>query len=347
LHILCDLNGGGAERLVFDLCRFAPSDVVPHVATLFAGGDLAPHFETAGISVRCAGRKHRRPSIAPLFRLAQWAREVDVVHTHLWAGDTWGRVAGLIANRPVLTTEHNTRGDTLWRQDIWLKMAPLSKSIACVSQAASEVAIDLGVPADKVCVVPNGIDLSRFHATQPRPGFGGRALAIGRLVPQKGFDLLIAAMKSCPPLTLDIVGDGPERERLLQLAKPLAGRVVIHGWTADVQAWFRNADMVIVPSRWEGFGLVAIEAMASGVPVIAAGVPGLSQVVADAGLQVKPLDMASLIAAMNRLASEPALRMQLSTFGRSRVQEFGIQKTVEAYRNLYGALTEARPSSRF
>jgi glycosyltransferase involved in cell wall biosynthesis len=274
-----------------------------------------------------------RPGGRAVGRLARWAAQADVVHTHLWAGDTWGRPAAWLGGcQAVITTEHNTQADSPLRSRIWTAMAPLSHRIVCVSQAASQIVRDSGVSPHRLTVIENGVDLSRF-SPPPRPGSG--LLAVGRLTDQKGFDILLQALRLLQeaPTSTTILGEGEERPRLEALAEGLPVR--LPGWTSDIRPALREAAVLVIPSRWEGFGLVAVEAMASGVPVIASRVDGLVEVVSDAGILVEPEEPVALSAAIRRLLSDPDLLEDLRQRGLKRAPRFSIQRTVEHYEALY------------
>ncbi len=328
LHVLCDLSPGGAERLVLELCRRRAPDIDVRVATVQGLGPLEDAYRAAGIPLVMGGRPRGHLGVRALARLAAAMDDVDVVHTHLFAGDTWGRVAALLRRRggrrpAVLTTEHNVNRDETWQRSVKRALAPVSDTIVCVSEAAAAYTRDVeGIGG--VRVITNGIDLARFGPH--RGGDGTRVLAIGRRVPQKGFDVLVDALPE--GLTLDIAGEGPwttdhPRVRLL-------------GRREDVPALLAAADIVAVPSRWEGFGLAAAEALAAGAAVVASDVDGLREVVGDAGLLVPPDDPVSLATALSRLAGDADLRRELGVRGRRRAAErFDIYDTVRHYEILY------------
>lgn len=175
------------------------------------------------------------------------------------------------------------------------------------------------LPAEIVRVVPNGIDLARFPlgTLDPRPR---RVAFAGQLIPEKGVDVLIEAMRLLADASVEcvIAGEGAERERLEQNAPAgvrFAGRV------ADVAELFREAAVVVVPSVWaEAFGLVAIEAMASGAAVIASDAGALPEVVGDAGVIVPRGNAAALAEAIRGLLADEAGRRRLAVRGRERVE---------------------------
>ncbi|MEL6343175.1 MAG: glycosyltransferase [Myxococcota bacterium] len=333
LNVLCDLSGGGAERMVLHLCRFAHHPV--RVVTIQGGGELSGDFAYAGVSVRCARRIRRHPGGRALMRLARWSAEADLIHTHLWDGDFFGRIAGALVGRPVVTTEHNTRPDSSLRGVVTAAMAPLSEAVVFVSEAAARAAV---MPARRKRVIENGIDLTRFQPGPLRSGPMRRLLAVGRLAPQKGFDVLLRALHGVPDLSLTILGEGEQRPLLQALADPLGDRVRMPGWVADIRPFLADADLVVIPSRWEGFGLIAVEAMASGRPVLASGVDGLVEVIGDAGMLVPPSDPGALAAALLDLKQDRPAREEMRRRGLAQAERFDIRRTADRYAALYRSI---------
>lgn len=347
VHVLCDLSGGGAERLVLDLCRRI-SDVEQSVLAVHAGGELEPAFRAAGVPVACVGRRRKRLGGRALLEISTAFRGADIVHTHLWAGDTWGRLAALAhPTTPVVTTEHNVRGEAgWWRAGVDRLLLRRTTHFVAVSEAAVCALEQRGVAPPRISQIDNGIDLARFPARPPMPEPEDgqyEVLAVGRLVPQKGFDLLVQAVAGLP-VSLTIVGDGPDRDALRRQA--LAEGVALHlpGWETD--PWCRPAHLAVIPSRWEGFGLVAIEALASGLPVLVSDAAPLPRLVGAAGA-VAPRDSAEgLRAVLVGLLSEGRRRRALAAAAPARSCAFSIETTASRYRELYARLLageRARP----
>jgi len=203
-----------------------------------------------------------------------------------------------------------------------------------------------------ITVVPQtGIDPDDFrpaddHRTSRRPFTVGYA---GRLVPEKGVDLLVRAVAALPgDAVLEIVGAGPEHDALLGLARDcgLGARVAIRPWlaSADMPQWYRSIDVLVLPSRtrpnWtEQFGRVLVEAMASGVPVIGSATGEIPDVIADGGLIVEEDDLDGMKEALLRLARDPELRRALGDRGRRRVLDHYTHariaaETVAVYRSV-------------
>lgn len=305
--------------MVLELCKRRANDITTEVVTVMDFGPLEADFRTHG-ALHSAGRRPKHLGLRAIGKLVSHVRAADVVHTHLFAGDTWGRIAALIARHPVVvTTEHNIDRDETWQRPVRRLLRGTATTVA-VSEAVARACT-----ARDVRVIPNGVDLTRFSA--PHRG-GAGLLAIGRLVPQKGFDVLAKALPD--GARLRIVGEGPER-----FAHPT---IEFLGRREDVPELLRDADALVVPSRWEGFGLAALEGMAAGTPVIAANVDGLSEVVADAGVLVAPNDVAALRVALDLVLTDPNKRRELSARGRARAALFPIEQTVHRYESLYRSL---------
>lgn len=319
LHVLDALAPGGAERMVLELCRRRARDVEVAVAGVMGLGPLEAAFRAVA-EVHDLGRPRKSLGLGAIARLIPLVGGVDIVHTHLFAGDTWGRVAAVLARHPaVVTTEHNVDREEPWRRLVRRALSPLATTVA-VSEAVARSST-----ARDVRVIPNGVDLTRFSGIH-RGGAG--ILALGRREPQKGFDVLLAALP--PGARVRIAGEGP--------FAPPHPQVEWLGLRDDVPALLAEADVLAVPSRWEGFGLAALEGMAAGVPVVASAVDGLRELVGDAGILVPPDDAAALRGALTRVLGEPGLAGELGRRGRERARAWSIDVMVARYDALYRRL---------
>lgn len=194
-------------------------------------------------------------------------------------------------------------------------------------------------------VLPLGVDVERFAPAPDRPAAPELRIGyVGRLEEHKGVHVLIEAVRAVPRATLEIVGDGPHRPVLDDLIGRwgLAGRVRISGFAAHgaLPERYRTFDVVVVPSlersNWiEQFGRVAVEAMASGVPVVATATGSLPEVVGDAGLLVPPEDPMALAAAIERLSADPSLRDELGRRGREASARFSWSRVAADHVALY------------
>lgn len=209
-------------------------------------------------------------------------------------------------------------------------------------------------------VIPYGVDLDYFaqvddgEVARIRAAAGPRiVLAVGRLVSYKGFEYLIRAMAEVEA-RLILVGDGPLRESLLAEARRrgVDGKVLfVHG-AEDLRPYYRAADVLVLPSitRAEAFGIVQLEAMACGKPVVNtildSGVVFVS-VSGQTGLGVPPRDSAALAGAINRLLNDAGLRVRLGAAARERVErEFTVELMAQRTLALYERIMSAQPGER-
>ncbi|MCO5171560.1 MAG: glycosyltransferase family 4 protein [Planctomycetes bacterium] len=229
---------------------------------------------------------------------------------------------------------------------------------AALRQAARLVAISdaiaaearglVGVPAERIVRIPNGVDLEAFKPAAPQ---GERVVFLGRLAREKRVDVLLDAFarvaRERPAATLDLAGDGPERAALEARAARLGlgGRARFLGVVDDPAALLRGAAALALPSASEGLSNALLEAMASGVAVLATRIPGTDEVVRDGeeGLLVAPDDPAALGAALGRLLGDPALARRLGAAGRRRAEEaFDLEAVAERHALLFEGLKRER-----
>ncbi|HEU0129514.1 MAG TPA: glycosyltransferase, partial [Mycobacteriales bacterium] len=200
-------------------------------------------------------------------------------------------------------------------------------TVVCVSDAERADGVAAGVRARRWDVVPNGVDLARWQPgsrTEARRRLGlpdgPLVVCVGRLSRQKGQDVLLRAWADVPGATLALVGDGPLHDTLAAAAP---SSVLLAGRRDDVADWYAAADVVALPSRWEGLALTALEALACGRPVVASDVTGMREVVDPAGL-VPPDDPAALAAALAELLADPDRRVKLGAAASTRADDFSV-----------------------
>lgn len=177
----------------------------------------------------------------------------------------------------------------------------------------------------------------------PVPHEGVVLGAVGRLDPQKGFDVLLDALAALPDVRLVLVGEGRSRANLEgRAARPdLAGRVTFAGWSEDVRAHLAAVDVVVLPSRSEGFPLTIVEAMLAGLPVVATRVGSVAEAVSEgeSGLLVDADDPGALAGALRTLVEDASLRRKLGARGREiAAAAFTVDHMARAYEALYGEL---------
>lgn len=238
----------------------------------------------------------------------------DVLHAHWWLpGGLCAAPASRLTRTPLLLTLHGSDVHLLRHRPVrWCGSAVLGQAatVAAVSEDLRETLGQVLGPSRQVTVLR--MPVVRMPDPAPAPVSPPlRLLAAGRLSPEKGFDVLLSALRLALAdgldATLELVGSGPEHDRLVRLAAPLGGRVRLRPAESRDQLWRRMdlAHAVVVPSRREGLGLVALEALGRGRPVIASRVGGLPGVVLDEsdGLLVRADDPRALADALRAFAA--------------------------------------------
>ena len=319
--------------------------------------DFAVRLEADGVPVERVrlSRAFDPRAFARILRRARRDRP-DVVHTHLVHADFHGLPAGRLARVPALvSTKH---GFNAFRD----RKAFATADRAVASLADVHVAISAGLA--RYLAESEGFDAATFEVvhygieagSEPPPLPGAPRLAIvGRLIPIKGHDVLLRAVararERLPGLTLEIAGDGELEQELRATAirLGLGDAVTFLGRVAPVDPVLERAEVVVVPSFGEGFGMVALEAMERGRPVIASDVGGLPEIVDEGrtGLLVPPGDVEALARAIAELA-DPARAASMGEAGRARaLAEFSQDRCTERIAALYETALGAGGERRF
>jgi len=247
---------------------------------------------------------------------ARYARDCDLIHANwtLSAAVAWATSA--FHRRPFIATVQGSDIFETRRLAIlkWLNRIALRRCsrILALSQSLADATFALGLPRDRIEIVPNGVDTRRF---QPSPDTREPLiLTVGSLIERKGMKYLIQAMPQilyhCPNYRLVIVGEGPLWSSLSDLAQSLgvADRITITGYQthAQVSDWMRRASLFVLPSVEEGLGVVLLEALATGIPCVATRVGGIPDVITqDVGVLVPPADPAALAVSVSDLLRDP------------------------------------------
>ncbi len=202
-----------------------------------------------------------------------------------------------------------------------------------------------GVPAERVRLVPEGIDLARWQrmlATQPRASDGATILCVARQYPRKHIADLLHALptvrRAVPRARVVVVGDGPEHKALRALADELGLGDAVHFLgslpdEAQVARYYRQADVFCLPSVQEGFGIAFLEAMAAGLPIVATRAAAIPEVVPDtqAGLLIPPGDVAPLATALVALLKSPEQRATYGAFAQGYVEQYDWGRVAEMF----------------
>ncbi|MFJ8467437.1 glycosyltransferase [Streptomyces swartbergensis] len=301
-------------------------------------------------------------------------RAPDLVHSHYWMSGLAALRATRAHGLPLLHTYH-ALGTVKRRHQRHADTSPperipgeievglgCDRVVATCRDEAAELT-RMGIPPHKIGIVPCGVDPDRFTPkgpAAPRGGYPHRLLQLGRLVPRKGAAVAVAALALLPGTELVVVGgppadrldDDPEVRRLRGIARDagVADRVRFTGAVPSeaVPPLLRSADVVVCPADYEPFGIVPLEAMACGVPVVASAVGGQLDTVADPGTGrlVPPRDPEALARAVAGLLADPAAREACGAAGRRRaLSRYGWGQVAAATEAAYCEVLDAEPAA--
>jgi phosphatidyl-myo-inositol alpha-mannosyltransferase len=317
-------------------------------------------------SVRLVGRAVRVPfqgTVAPICFSAHSARLIrsalrsfrpDLVHAHEPFSPSTAMLATLWSRSPVVATFHAFSERSVlysvaapFLRPVWRR---IRVGIAVSEAAATFVAARF---RDSLRVIPNGCDLELFAGGRPREDLppGHRILWVGRLDEQKGFPVAVRAFAALaaefPDLIFVVVGEGRDRGAVSALAPEIRRRALLAGSVPhpDLPGYFAGADAFVAPALGqESFGIVLVEAMAAGVPVVASDIPGYQEVIRRDvdGLLVPPKDPDALARAVRRVLTDPALAARLREGGRARAERFRWDVVIEEIEAAYQDALDVR-----
>ncbi|HEY8106836.1 MAG TPA: glycosyltransferase [Gemmatimonadales bacterium] len=331
VHLIDHLGPGGAQTSLIDVVEARGAGMEPSVWCLSDRVLAESRARLTSARVPCEVIGLGPGDLAGMGRLRRRLMEArpDLLHAYLEASSTFG-VAGALSLGSTAPLVVIQLVNDLYARPLWARLA--GRMLA--GRVAGYVAVSPGVSrsagrayhgrAGHVAVIPPGIDLRRFDRARAdaaaiagfRRGASRVVGTVGRLADQKALHVLLEAtprlLADDPGTRVLIVGDGPRRPALERQARRLGvdGAVVFAGYQTDVVPAYAAMDVFVLPSRYEGFGIVFLEAMALGVPVVGTRVVGSEDAVVDGvtGLLVPHGDAPALAAAVLRLFADAALR---------------------------------------
>ncbi|OGY86192.1 MAG: hypothetical protein A2233_00995 [Candidatus Kerfeldbacteria bacterium RIFOXYA2_FULL_38_24] len=352
IYIIDGLKLGGAERMVFELAtKIDKKEFNSEVIFLTGSKDdyFAVKLAQASIPVKLFLKKSKL-NLGLFLRLRHYLAEAkpDIVHTHLFTSDICGSFSARSAGvKVIISTEHNINVNLNFIYHFLKRRANKNiQTIVAVSQAvANYIKVYDKTASTKIKVIYNGVDLTKFSSKRNHSGLSTNKptmAVVGRLEPQKGHLNLLRALQFVKvPYQLNIFGSGSLKPKILKAIAlyNLKDKVKLQGVAENVTQVYQTSDIVLVPSVFEGFGLSAIEAMASGCVVIAANVDGLKEIIEHQknGLLVNILNPEETARTITTILENANYRQQLSCAAVKRAQQFDIHKTVFAYQKLYSS----------
>ena len=346
LHISRTMDIGGAERIVYQLSSDLKDEFDSvHVAS--TGGLWESELSAKGIQhhkILDIDSKNPLTVLKLLTSIRQIIKknEITIVHTHHRMAAFYIRLLKLVHPKLIhVYTAHNVFKDKLPLYRFALKNA---KSVAVGEAVNKNLKEDVVITDSRV--IYNGVVLKETNdQVDEIISYSGIKLGcIARLSEQKGLTYLIDAMSllTIKDIRLFIVGEGELREELENKVKELnlQDSVIFLGYRKDIVECINSFDFCVLPSVFEGFGLVAIEAFMNSKTLVATDIPGLNEVVTNKnGVLVPAKDPAALASAIDKLATDATLRQELSSQAKKDYEnKFSYPLFLENYRELYREL---------
>lgn len=333
------------------------------------GSSIDPSgLERAGVKLVTLGARSRLQRIAAIPRLVRLARQADVVQCTMWDASLWGRIAAILARRPVVVADHQTdrraqvsaagapRGPWIARHNRLLD--PFTAATVACAESQHEVLTGEGVAAEKIVHIPNGVPIATLEAEAAladRASLGlpesvPLVLQIGVFRKEKNqigaLESFTAVRERVPDAVLVFAGDGEQRAAVERRAEELgAGEwTYFLGTREDVPALLSTADLMILPSLADAMPMTVIEAMALGTPVVASEVGDIPAMLnRRAGVCVPPGDVDALADQIAALLNDERRRQALGEGGREVARAFDSAAMVSSYEAMFEAVSERRP----
>jgi glycosyltransferase involved in cell wall biosynthesis len=349
---------GGAQQVLYLLKALSSSDVT---STLICpvGSAIGKAARERGVAVAEVGyRGDLDWMVMPKIKRLLRQHSIDLVHVHSRRGaDFWGGLAARQVGLPCVISRRVDHHEARW----WatLKYA-LCDHVIAISEGIRAVLLADGVSAEKVSCVRSAVDFERFQTVSDSAGVRARfglpddSVVVGmaaQLIPRKGHDVLLEAVAALkdrwPQLRVLIMGKGPLAASVAQQIEAMGLDEQVHcvGFLNDIETVLPHLDFLVHPARTEGLGVALLQAASAGLAVIASRAGGMPEAVLDeeTGLLIPPGDVPALVAAMERLLSDPALADQYGAAGRRRMaDEFSIEAMAAGNLAVYRRLIDAR-----
>lgn len=341
LHVITSLEVGGAQRLLTDLLPLqAVSENVTLLVYKRVCNDFEKAIEQAGINIICL-KEHNFYNPKVVLKLRKIFKDYDIVHAHLFPTIYWASLAARGLNTKLIYTEHSTFNS---RRNKWY-FKPIErfmykrydKIISISRQTQDALTMWLGEHDERFIIIENGVDTKKFSSIKT-PVIPESLIMVSRFATSKDQETVIKAMKYIDKkATLRFVGDGENRIHCEKLTEELglADRIQFLGARSDIAELISSAYIGIQSSKWEGFGLTAVEIMSCGKPVVATDVDGLKQVVEGAGLIFRCGNETELADIINNLLNDKEYYQKVSDRCLQRAKEYDIYIMSKKYLSIY------------
>ena len=350
LHLINHVQDSGAANLLKSQLQYYSDDIEIHLGYLLKDDGIFKNMNFGNIiKFPLSSAK----DIFTIFNLIKYILKykIDIIHTHLIQSSLIGRFVSIFFPKlKVFTTKHSVKYSNPERLVYKLENKTLnfSDAIICISDYVKEYLSKMGIKENKLFRVYNGIDYDYFNSAKP-PDYKSNYIGIvAMLVRQKGIDNLLKAFKivisKYPDAKLEIVGNGPLMSELETLAHKLgisefvnfSGRVSHKEVREKMSKW----RAMVLPSRWEAFGLVIAEANAVGLPVIASNVGAIPELIEDGknGMIFRAGDVSELAGKIKSIYNDPNLAQKMGQDAKKYSKKFDIKDKVSAKEKLYKEL---------
>lgn len=376
LFFISSLDGGGAERVMVDILNYIDKSRIEPVLVILYPYDNSPYKEYLTEDVKVVVVKRKSDSF--FSKIKQFADFIKIVYKEkprvilsmLTHNNIMAISAAIFSRLKVIVCEQNTVSEVIkireGKKILWFPVSSMVKVlyrftdrvIAVSKGVRSDLIKEFNIPAHKIQVIYNPIDLNRITglSSMPleHPFFEDHVpivIAIGRLVRQKGFDTLIKAFSLVIPkmnAQLIILGEGPEKESLEEMVKDLGliDKVSFAGFQNNPYKFLSRADVFVLSSNYEGLPMVILEAMACGAPIISTDCrSGPCEILENGkyGLLVPVGDANALSKGMLRLLKDKSLRGEFYNSGKGRVLDFHIDRIIKQYEEVILETGEFKP----
>ncbi|MBU2541258.1 MAG: glycosyltransferase [Candidatus Omnitrophica bacterium] len=362
LHVIWSLGLGGGEQALIHLIRGTNKDKYRlFLCCLNDEGEFADSVRDSVVKIFALNKK-RGIDFSIIGRIMKIIRgnDIHIVHTHMWGGNFWGRIAAKLTNTPVtIATEQNVDFWKKWYQKMFDRiLSRVTDKVIVVSKEVKKFYANIvGIPISKMeviynCVPPSEKITNKTHIQAIRDELNMRnadpvIVNIGRLVPQKANHIFIEALRMLDLKDIDfnafIIGEGPLKESLIRQGQDLIDKhkLTFTGLRKDVPRILDVADISVLSSITEGLSVAICECMEKRIPVIATDVGGNGEQVVngETGYLVPPDNATALADTMEKLIKDPVLAKKMGETGHKRVRRhFSIDRMVKSTECLYQSL---------